>query len=348
MGKNRQERYKYETADASLYKVLQERALQHRNYPTQAEAVLWEYLRGNRLGAKFRRQHLIGQYIPDFVCLSKQLIIEVDGGYHFIGDQIISDEQRTAYLESFGYHVIRFTNEEVLADTQNVLQKIRHIMNHLNEQNKQQTVQNTTYTDKAPLLRRGGGKPQSRLIIFSAPSGSGKSTIVNWLMQEHPELKLAFSISCTSRQPRGTERDGVEYFFVSPQEFRERIDNDEFLEYEEVYEDRFYGTLKTQVGNQLKAGQNVVFDVDVKGGVNIKRFYGDRALSIFIQPPSIDELRRRLESRATDAPQVIEDRLNKAAYELTFASQFDKVVVNDDLDKAKTETLQIIQEFLRH
>ncbi|WP_278842593.1 guanylate kinase [Hoylesella timonensis] len=348
MGKNRQERYKYETADASLYKVLQERALQHRNYPTQAEAVLWEYLKGNRLGAKFRRQHLIGQYIPDFVCLSKQLIIEVDGGYHFIGDQIISDEQRTAYLESFGYHVIRFTNEEVLADTQNVLQKIRHIMNHLNEQNKQQTVQNTTSTDKTPLLRRGGGRPQSRLIIFSAPSGSGKSTIVNWLMQEHPELKLAFSISCTSRQPRGTERDGVEYFFVSPQEFRKRIDNDEFLEYEEVYEDRFYGTLKTQVDNQLKAGQNVVFDVDVKGGVNIKRFYGDRALSIFIQPPSINELRRRLESRATDAPQVIEDRLNKAAYELTFASQFDKVVVNDDLDKAKTETLQIIQEFLRH
>lgn len=348
MGKNRQERYKYETADASLYTVLQQRALQHRNYPTQAEAVLWEYLKGNRLGAKFRRQHLIGQYIPDFVCLSKQLIIEVDGGYHFIGDQPSTDEQRTAYLESFGYHVIRFTNEEVLTDTQNVLQKIRHIMNHLNEQNKQQTVQNTTSTDKAPLLRRGGGMPPSRLIIFSAPSGSGKSTIVNWLMQEHPELKLAFSISCTSRQPRGTERDGVEYFFVSPQEFRERIDNDEFLEYEEVYEDRFYGTLKTQVDNQLKAGQNVVFDVDVKGGVNIKRFYGDRALSIFIQPPSIDELRRRLESRATDAPQVIEDRLNKAAYELTFASQFDKVVVNDDLDKAKTETLQIIQEFLRH
>ena len=221
-------------------------------------------------------------------------------------------------------------------------------MNHLNEQNKQQTVQDTKSADKAPLLRRGGGRPQSRLIIFSAPSGSGKSTIVNWLMQEHPELKLAFSISCTSRKPRGTERDGVEYFFVSPQEFRERIDNDEFLEYEEVYEDRFYGTLKTQVDNQLKAGQNVVFDVDVKGGVNIKRFYGDRALSIFIQPPSIDELRRRLESRATDAPQVIEDRLNKAAYELTFASQFDKVVVNDDLDKAKTETLQIIQEFLRH
>ncbi len=221
-------------------------------------------------------------------------------------------------------------------------------MNHLNEQNKKQTVQNTTSTDKAPLLGRGGGRLSSRLIIFSAPSGSGKSTIVNWLMQEHPELKLAFSISCTSRKPRGTERDGVEYFFVSPQEFRKRIDNDEFLEYEEVYEDRFYGTLKTQVDNQLKAGQNVVFDVDVKGGVNIKRFYGDRALSIFIQPPSIDELRRRLESRATDAPQVIEDRLNKAAYELTFASQFDKVVVNDDLDKAKTETLQIIQEFLRH
>jgi len=346
MAKNRQERYKYETADASLYKVLQERALQHRKYPTQAEAALWEYLKGNRLGAKFRRQHLIGQYIPDFVCLPKRLIIEVDGGYHFIGDQLISDEQRTAYLESFGYQVIRFTNEEVLADTQNILKKIKHIMNHLNEQNKQQTVQDTKSTDNAPLLRRGGGRPSSRLIIFSAPSGSGKSTIVNWLMQEHPELKLAFSISCTSRKPRGTERDGVEYFFVSPQEFRERIDNDEFLEYEEVYEDRFYGTLKAQVDKQLAAGQNVVFDVDVKGGINIKRFYGERALSIFIQPPSVDELRRRLEGRATDAQSVIEDRLAKASYELSFASQFDKIVINDDLAKAKQETLEAIRTFL--
>ena len=123
-----------------------------------------------------------------------------------------------------------------------------------------------------------------KLLIFSAPSGSGKSTIINWLMQ-HEELHLAFSISCTSRAPRGTEQNGVEYFFLSAEEFRQRIANDEFLEYEEVYKDRFYGTLKQQVENQLAKGENVVFDLDVKGGCNIKQFYGDRALSIFIQPP---------------------------------------------------------------
>ena len=163
---------------------------------------------------------------------------------------------------------------------------------------------------------------------------------------QHEELRLAFSISCTSRAPRGTERDGVEYFFLSPEEFRERIARDEFLEYEEVYKDRFYGTLKEQVERQAAKGENVVFDVDVKGGCNIKRFYGDRALSVFIQPPSIDELRRRLEGRATDAPEVINDRIARAAYELTFAPKFDRVVVNDDLDRAKAETLAIVKEFL--
>ncbi len=186
---------------------------------------------------------------------------------------------------------------------------------------------------------------EKKLLIFSAPSGSGKSTIINWLMQ-HPDLHLAFSISCTSRAPRGTEQNGVEYFFLTPEEFRERIANNEFLEYEEVYKDRFYGTLKQQVENQLHKGENVVFDLDVKGGCNIKRFYGDRALSIFIQPPSIDALRQRLVGRATDAPEVIEDRLARASYELTFAPQFDRVVVNDDLDKAKAETLAIVREFL--
>lgn len=186
---------------------------------------------------------------------------------------------------------------------------------------------------------------EKKLLIFSAPSGSGKSTIINWLMQ-HPDLHLAFSISCTSRAPRGTEQNGVEYFFLTPEEFRERIANNEFLEYEEVYKDRFYGTLKQQVENQLQKGENVVFDLDVKGGCNIKRFYGDRALSIFIQPPSIDALRQRLVGRATDAPEVIDDRLARASYELTFAPQFDRVVVNDDLDKAKAETLAIVREFL--
>ena len=186
----------------------------------------------------------------------------------------------------------------------------------------------------------------SKLLIVSAPSGSGKSTIVNWLMKEHPELNLYFSISCTSRQPRGTEQDGVEYFFLSPEEFRQRIDNDEFLEYEEVYENRFYGTLKAQVERQLKAGQNVVFDVDVKGGINIKRHYGDRAMSLFIQPPSVEELRRRLEGRGTDSTEAIESRLAKAAYEMTFAPQFDHIVVNDDLATAKEETLALVSAFL--
>ena len=185
----------------------------------------------------------------------------------------------------------------------------------------------------------------AKLLIFSAPSGSGKSTIINWLMQ-HEELRLAFSISCTIRAPRGTDRDGLEYFFLSPEEFRERIARDEFLEYEEVYKDRFYGTLKQQVENQLAKGENVVFDVDVKGGCNIKQFYGDRALSVFIQPPSVEELRRRLEGRATDAPEVINDRIARASYELTFAPRFDRVVVNDDLEKAERETLQIVKEFL--
>ena len=184
------------------------------------------------------------------------------------------------------------------------------------------------------------------MIIISAPSGSGKSTIVQWLMQEHPELHLAFSISCTSRPPRGTERDGVEYFFLTPEEFRRRIENDEFLEYEEVYENRFYGTLKSQVERQLEAGQNVVFDVDVKGGVNIKEYYGARALSVFIQPPSVEELRRRLEGRGTDAPEVIDQRIARAEFELTFADKFDRIVVNDRLEQAQADTLATVQAFL--
>mgnify|MGYP006317902667 FL=1 len=185
-----------------------------------------------------------------------------------------------------------------------------------------------------------------KLIIFSAPSGSGKSSLVNYLMEQHPELQLAFSISCTSRAPRGKEKNGVEYFFLSPEEFKKKIANDEFLEYEEVYEDRFYGTLKSQVEVQSQAGQNVVFDVDVKGGVNIKKHYGSRALSVFIQPPSVEELRNRLVGRATDAPEVIEQRLNKAEYELSFADKFDRIVINDDLEKAKVDVYNVIKQFL--
>ena len=139
----------------------------------------------------------------------------------------------------------------------------------------------------------------------------------------------------------------MEYFFLTPEEFKEKIQNDEFLEYEEVYENRFYGTLKQQVENQREAGQNVVFDVDVKGGINIKKYYGDEALSLFIQPPSVEELRRRLEGRGTDTPEAISERLAKAEYEMTFAPQFDHVIVNDNLDVAKQETLQVVNDFLR-
>ena len=160
-------------------------------------------------------------------------------------------------------------------------------------------------------------------------------------------MNLAFSISCTSRAPRGTEQNGVEYFFLTPEEFRQRIENDEFLEYEEVYEGRFYGTLKSQVERQLEAGQNVVFDVDVKGGVNIKKYYGDEALSLFIQPPSIADLRKRLEGRGTDAPEVIDQRIARAEFELTFADKFDKIVVNDILEKAESEALALVGEFIK-
>ncbi len=183
-----------------------------------------------------------------------------------------------------------------------------------------------------------------KLIIFSAPSGSGKSTIINYLLTQH--LNLAFSISATSRAPRGTEQHGVEYFFLTPDEFRRRIAAGDFLEYEEVYPDRFYGTLKEQVERQLADGQNVVFDVDVVGGCNIKQFYGERALSVFIQPPSVEELRKRLVGRGTDAPEVIESRIAKAEYELSFAPKFDMVIVNDDLETAKAEALKVIQDFL--
>lgn len=184
-----------------------------------------------------------------------------------------------------------------------------------------------------------------KLIIFSAPSGSGKSTIINYLLTCN--LNLAFSISATSRPPRGTEKNGVEYFFLTPEEFKRRIAANEFLEYEEVYTDRFYGTLKFQVEKQLEAGQNVVFDVDVVGGCNIKKFYGDRALSVFIQPPSIDELRARLNGRGTDTPEVIEDRIAKAQFELGYADKFDVVIVNDELEKAKAEALKVVSDFIK-
>lgn len=183
-----------------------------------------------------------------------------------------------------------------------------------------------------------------KLIIFSAPSGSGKSTIINYLLQQN--LHLHFSISATSRAPRGNEKNGVEYYFMTPEEFRAHIASGDFLEYEEVYADKFYGTLKSEVERILNEGENVIFDVDVVGGCNIKKFYGKQALSLFIQPPSINELERRLKNRGTDSDEVIANRIAKASYELGFAPKFDEIIVNDNLEKAKEKALHVIQEFL--
>lgn len=189
---------------------------------------------------------------------------------------------------------------------------------------------------------------EGKLIIFAAPSGSGKSTIINSIMADggDEELNLHFSVSATSRAPRGEEQNGVEYFFLSLEEFKAKIANDEFVEYEEVYKDKFYGTLKSQVDKQLAAGENIVFDVDVNGALRIKRLYGKRALSIFIQSPSIEELRSRLEKRATDAPEVIEQRIERAKYELSQAENFDEVIINDNLEIAQVEARALVEDFL--
>ena len=183
-----------------------------------------------------------------------------------------------------------------------------------------------------------------KVIIFSAPSGAGKSTIVNYLLQKN--LGLEFSISATCRAPRGQEVHGKEYYFFSQEEFKDRIASGEFLEYEEVYPGCFYGTLKSEVERIWAAGHTVLFDVDVLGGINLKKQLGDEAMSIFIQPPSVDTLRERLIGRATDSIEKIEERVAKAEYELTFAEHFDQVVVNDQLEEAFQEAEQIVREFL--
>lgn len=185
---------------------------------------------------------------------------------------------------------------------------------------------------------------QGKLIIFSAPSGSGKTTIVKYLLQK--DLNLAFSISATSRPARGQERHGVDYYFLSQEAFAQKVSENAFLEWEEVYPGTCYGTLKEEVERLLQDGKNVVFDVDVVGGVNIKKFYGDRALAVFIKAPSVEELRKRLELRATDAPEVIEKRVAKATLELTYAPEFDVVVVNDQLEKACIETEKVVHNFV--
>lgn len=184
---------------------------------------------------------------------------------------------------------------------------------------------------------------KGKVVIFSAPSGSGKSTLVHFLMEKDPTF--GFSVSATSRPPRGEEKHGVDYFFFTPDEFRARIAADEFVEYEEVYPGRFYGTLKSQVERQLEM-QNILFDVDVKGGCSLKRFYGNRALFIFVQAPSVDVLRERLVNRGDTMPEEIEKRVSKAEYEMTFAKFADRVIVNDNLADAKKELLSVVDKFL--
>ncbi|MCC8036942.1 MAG: guanylate kinase [Bacteroidales bacterium] len=187
---------------------------------------------------------------------------------------------------------------------------------------------------------------EGKIIIISAPSGCGKSTIINALM-ERGDIDMQFSVSATNRSPRPGEEHGKNYYFLSDEQFREAIRDNLFVEYEEVYPGRFYGTLKSEVERLTKGGHNVVLDIDVHGGVNVKNLYGDRALSIFVEPPSIATLRERLEGRGTDAPEVIDQRVDRAEYELTFAPQYDTIVVNRDLDKAINDTHQAISHFLK-
>ena len=186
---------------------------------------------------------------------------------------------------------------------------------------------------------------KGKLIIFSAPSGSGKTTIVRQLLGVLPELE--FSISATSRQPRGTEQNGVDYFFLTQEEFRRRVAAGEFVEWEEVYNGTCYGTLRSEMERIWQKGNTIIFDVDVMGGINLKSLFKDDACSIFIMPPSVEELERRLRGRGTDAEEVIRKRIDKAEFELSKSSQFDYTVINDDLAVAVEEAASIIENFLK-
>ncbi len=183
-----------------------------------------------------------------------------------------------------------------------------------------------------------------KLIILSAPSGSGKSTIIRYLLTKIPNLE--FSISATSRAPRGKERNGVEYYFMSAEEFREHIRNNDLIEYEEVYPGCFYGTLHSEIDRISAKGHHIIFDVDVLGGLNIKKKFGKRALALFIAPPDIETLHERLIRRGTESPEMIAERIKKADYELKYATLFDKIIVNDVLEKARAEALNEINKFL--
>ena len=186
---------------------------------------------------------------------------------------------------------------------------------------------------------------KGKLIIFSAPSGAGKSTIVKHLI-DHSGIDFGFSISATSRAPRGTEKHGVEYFFMTTEEFKQKITEGAFIEYEVVYNGCFYGTLKSEVERVLNSGKHMLFDVYVKGGLSIKKLYGEQALAVFVQPPSVEELHRRLVNRATDSEEMIAKRVSKAEWEMQFAPEFDLIIVNDNLEKAQQETEKAVSDFL--
>ena len=186
---------------------------------------------------------------------------------------------------------------------------------------------------------------EGKLIIISAPSGSGKSTIIGRVMQDE-SLRLAFSVSATTRPRRGQEVHGVDYYYLTTEEFQQKIANDELVEYQEVYEGRFYGTPKSEVERITAEGRNVVLDLDVLGGVNVKQMYGDRALSIFIQPPSVEVLRERLIKRGTDSMEDIQNRVDKAEFEISIGPQFDYTVINDDLETAVNQVHDLIAAFI--
>lgn len=185
---------------------------------------------------------------------------------------------------------------------------------------------------------------RGKIIVLSAPSGTGKSTIIAELMKR-PELYLGFSVSATSRKPRGNEREGVNYYFLSPEEFERRVQAGEFVEWAEVYSGTRYGTLVSEVERVTDSGRNLIMDIDVEGALNVKKHYGDDALTIFILPPSVEELERRLRDRATDDEESIRRRLDKAEYEMTFAPRYDARVVNDNLNKAVEEVAELITRF---
>ncbi|MBR3442462.1 MAG: guanylate kinase [Bacteroidaceae bacterium] len=335
-----------------VYDLLKQNALSNRMHPTDAEAFLWLNIKGRQTGYRFRRQYVVGEYIVDFVCLKAMLVVEVDGGYHMEPSQKIIDDVRTDYLRSQGFEVVRFSNEDVMYNIENVLKKIGKMV--------EERTASIKCAQPAPPLSEGAGGRLGKVLIVCAPSGTGKSTIIQYLQsvmndsgaQESPSLGgvrggLYFSVSATTRAPRGEEKNGVEYFFLTEEEFQQKIEEDAFIEWEQVYAGQKYGTLKEQVEGQLAAGRNIVFDVDVNGGLRIKDYFKDRALSLFILPPSIEALRERLEKRGTETPEKIQKRIDRAEYEISRAPEFDRRIVNDDLATAEAEALEMVSEFLR-